>query len=60
MLLMLGKVKEEIDFFIAKGVADRVAEKLNLELSYKAGEIKGLHQAHSNCVVRRQRNWLYW
>lgn len=35
--------KEEIDFFIAKGVVDRVAEKLNLELSYKAGEIKGLH-----------------
>ena len=25
-------------------MCDRVAEKLNLELSYKAGEIKGLHQ----------------
>ena len=49
MLLMLGKVKRKIDFFIAKGVVDRVAEKLNLELSYKAGEIKGLQGAQQLC-----------
>lgn len=42
--------KEEIDFFIAKGVVDRVAEKLNLELSYKAGEIKGLHPGRTAIV----------
>ncbi|WP_210125262.1 phenylalanine--tRNA ligase subunit beta [Staphylococcus sp. GDY8P85P] len=43
--------KEEIDFFIAKGVVDRVAEKLNLELSYKAEEIKGLHPGRTAIVT---------
>lgn len=42
--------KEEIDFFIAKGVVDRVAEKLNLEFSYKAGEIKGLHPGRTAII----------
>ncbi|PTF03928.1 phenylalanine--tRNA ligase subunit beta [Staphylococcus devriesei] len=42
--------KEEIDFFIAKGVVDRVAEKLNLEFSYKAGEISGLHPGRTAIV----------
>ncbi|MCI2773308.1 phenylalanine--tRNA ligase subunit beta [Staphylococcus petrasii] len=42
--------KEEIDFFIAKGVVDRVAEKLNLEFSYKAGEINGLHPGRTAII----------
>lgn len=42
--------KEEIDFFIAKGVVDRVAEKLNLEFSYKAEEISGLHPGRTAIV----------
>lgn len=42
--------KEEIDFFIAKGVVNRVAEKLNLEFSYKAGEISGLHPGRTAIV----------
>ncbi|MBW4892716.1 phenylalanine--tRNA ligase subunit beta [Staphylococcus haemolyticus] len=42
--------KEEIDFFIAKGVVDRVAEKLNLEFSYKAGKIEGLHPGRTAIV----------
>ncbi|PTL12757.1 phenylalanine--tRNA ligase subunit beta [Staphylococcus haemolyticus] len=42
--------KEEIDFFIAKGVVDRVAEKLNLEFNYKAGKIEGLHPGRTAIV----------
>ncbi|PTK57028.1 phenylalanine--tRNA ligase subunit beta [Staphylococcus haemolyticus] len=42
--------KEEIDFFIAKGVVDRVAEKLNLEFSYKAEKIEGLHPGRTAIV----------
>lgn len=42
--------KEKIDFFIAKGVVDRVAEKLNLEFSYKAGKIEGLHPGRTAIV----------
>lgn len=42
--------KEEIDFFIAKGIVDRVAEKLNLEFSYKAGKIEGLHPGRTAIV----------
>lgn len=42
--------KEEIDFFIAKGVVDRVSEKLNLEFSYKAGKIEGLHPGRTAIV----------
>ena len=58
---MLGKVKEEIDFFIAKGVVDRVAEKLNLEFSYKAGKIEGLHPGRTAIVsFRRTRHWFHW
>ena len=45
-----GKAKEEIDFFIAKGVVDRIAEKLNLDFTYKAGEIKGLHPGRTAIV----------
>ena len=42
--------KEEIDFFIAKGVVDRIAEKLNLDFTYKAGEIKSLHPGRTAIV----------
>ncbi|HDH4812849.1 TPA: phenylalanine--tRNA ligase subunit beta [Staphylococcus aureus] len=35
--------KETIDFYLAKGVVDRVAEKLNLEFSYRRADIDGLH-----------------
>ena len=44
MLIMLGKVKESVDFYLAKGVVDRVAEKLNIKFDYRAGQIQGLHQ----------------
>ncbi|OHP07414.1 phenylalanine--tRNA ligase subunit beta [Staphylococcus sp. HMSC058E03] len=42
--------KEAVDFYIAKGVVDRVAEKLNLEFSYKAGEISGLHPGRTAII----------
>ncbi|MDU0996203.1 MAG: phenylalanine--tRNA ligase subunit beta [Staphylococcus lugdunensis] len=42
--------KETVDFYIAKGVVDRVAEKLNLEFSYKAGEISGLHPGRTAII----------
>ncbi|HDA2203095.1 TPA: phenylalanine--tRNA ligase subunit beta [Staphylococcus aureus] len=35
--------KETVDFYLAKGVVDRVAEKLNLEFSYRRADIDGLH-----------------
>ncbi|UGS64187.1 phenylalanine--tRNA ligase subunit beta [Staphylococcus aureus] len=35
--------KETVDFYLAKGVVDRVYEKLNLEFSYRRADIDGLH-----------------
>lgn len=35
--------KETVDFYLAKGVVDRVSEKLNLEFSYRRSDIDGLH-----------------
>lgn len=35
--------KETVDFYLAKGVMDRVSEKLNLEFSYRRADIDGLH-----------------
>ncbi|HCZ0842995.1 TPA: phenylalanine--tRNA ligase subunit beta [Staphylococcus aureus] len=35
--------KETFDFYLAKGVVDRVSEKLNLEFSYRRADIDGLH-----------------
>lgn len=35
--------KETVDFYLAKGVVDRLSEKLNLEFSYRRADIDGLH-----------------
>ena len=35
--------KETVDFYLAKGVVDRVSEKLNLEFSYRRADIDRLH-----------------
>ncbi|HCY1492871.1 TPA: phenylalanine--tRNA ligase subunit beta [Staphylococcus aureus] len=35
--------KETVDFYLTKGVVDRVSEKLNLEFSYRRADIDGLH-----------------
>ncbi len=35
--------KETVDFYLAKGVVDRVSEKLNLEFSYRRADIDALH-----------------
>ncbi|EOC4740336.1 TPA: phenylalanine--tRNA ligase subunit beta [Staphylococcus aureus] len=35
--------KETVDFYLAKGVVDRVSEKSNLEFSYRRADIDGLH-----------------
>lgn len=35
--------KETVDFYLAKGVVDRVSENLNLEFSYRRADIDGLH-----------------
>ncbi|MEB7752986.1 phenylalanine--tRNA ligase subunit beta [Staphylococcus pseudoxylosus] len=42
--------KEEIDFFIAKGIVDRVAEKLDIQFEYEVGEINGLHPGRTAYV----------
>ena len=46
---MEGK-KETVDFFIAKGMVDRVAEKLNLQFDYRAGQLDGLHPGRTAIV----------
>lgn len=42
--------KEEIDFFVAKGIVDRIAEKLDIQFEYEAGEISGLHPGRTALV----------
>lgn len=42
--------QEEIDFFIAKGVVDRIAEKLDLTFNYEAAEMDGLHPGRTSRV----------
>ena len=42
--------KETVDFFIAKGMVDRVAEKLNLQFDYRAGQLDGLHPGRTAIV----------
>lgn len=39
--------KETVDFYLAKGVVDRVSEKLNLEFSYRRADIDGLHRGRT-------------
>lgn len=42
--------KEEVDFYLTKGVIERVAEKLNLTLDYRAAKIEGLHPGKTAIV----------
>ncbi|WP_436861286.1 phenylalanine--tRNA ligase subunit beta [Staphylococcus caeli] len=42
--------KEEIDFFVAKGIVDRIAEKLDIHFEYEAGNINGLHPGRTALV----------
>lgn len=42
--------KEAIDFFVAKGFVDRIAEKLDINFEYEAGEINGLHPGRTAVV----------
>ncbi|RIP33633.1 phenylalanine--tRNA ligase subunit beta [Staphylococcus gallinarum] len=42
--------KEEIDFYIAKGIVDRIAEKLDIQFDYEADEITGLHPGRTAVV----------
>ncbi len=42
--------KEEVDFYLAKGVIERVAEKLNLTLDYRAAKIECLHPGRTAIV----------
>ncbi|OIJ30425.1 phenylalanine--tRNA ligase subunit beta [Staphylococcus sp. LCT-H4] len=42
--------KEAIDFFVAKGFVNRIAEKLDINFEYEAGEINGLHPGRTAVV----------
>lgn len=42
--------KEEIDFFVTKGIVDRIAEILDIQFEYEAGEIDGLHPSRTAWV----------
>ncbi|HCY0884358.1 TPA: phenylalanine--tRNA ligase subunit beta [Staphylococcus aureus] len=43
--------KETVDFYLAKGVVDRVSEKLNLEFSYRRADIDGLHPGRTTEIL---------
>ncbi len=43
--------KETVDFYLAKGVVDRVSEKLNLEFSYRRADIDGLHPGRTAKIL---------
>ncbi|MEB6274189.1 phenylalanine--tRNA ligase subunit beta [Staphylococcus xylosus] len=47
--------KEEIDFFVAKGIVDRVAEKLDIQFEYEAAEINGLHPGRTAYVKLNEK-----
>ncbi|WP_436964360.1 phenylalanine--tRNA ligase subunit beta [Staphylococcus xylosus] len=47
--------KEEIDFFVAKGIVDRVAEKLDIQFEYEAAEINGLHSGRTAYVKLNEK-----
>lgn len=42
--------KEEIDFFVTKGIVDRIAEILDIQFEYEACEIDGLHPGRTAWV----------
>lgn len=42
--------KEAIDFFVAKGIVERIAEILDIQFEYEAGEITGLHLGRTALV----------
>lgn len=42
--------KEEIDFFIAKGVVDRIAETLDITFDYANGEVEGMHPGRTAMI----------
>ncbi|WP_432724343.1 phenylalanine--tRNA ligase subunit beta [Staphylococcus equorum] len=42
--------KEEVDFFVVKGIVDRIAEKLDIQFDYESGEIDGLHPGRTAMV----------
>ncbi|MCY1038057.1 phenylalanine--tRNA ligase subunit beta [Staphylococcus nepalensis] len=42
--------KEAIDFFVTKGIVDRIAEILDIQFEYEAGEIDGLHPGRTAWV----------
>ncbi|EUG09474.1 phenylalanine--tRNA ligase subunit beta [Staphylococcus aureus] len=47
--------KETVDFYLAKGVVDRVSEKLNLEFSYRRADIDGLHPGRTAEILLENR-----
>ncbi|HCY8199620.1 TPA: phenylalanine--tRNA ligase subunit beta [Staphylococcus aureus] len=47
--------KETVDFYLAKGVVDRVSEKLNLEFSYRRADIDGLHPGRTAEILLKNK-----
>ncbi|BEU09327.1 TPA: phenylalanine--tRNA ligase subunit beta [Staphylococcus aureus] len=47
--------KETVDFYLAKGVVDRVSEKLNLEFSYRRADIDGLHPGRTAEILSENK-----
>lgn len=43
--------KETVDFYLVKGIVERIADKLALELEYEAGEVDGLHPGRTAHVL---------
>ncbi|MDE0584760.1 phenylalanine--tRNA ligase subunit beta, partial [Planococcus sp. A6] len=43
--------KKAVDFFVAKGIVEGLAEKLGLELSFERGEMDGLHPGRTAFIL---------
>ncbi|QLK85771.1 phenylalanine--tRNA ligase subunit beta [Staphylococcus sp. 17KM0847] len=43
--------KEPVDFFLVKGVVDRIADKLALSFEYQTGQVDGLHPGRTALVM---------
>ncbi|REH79950.1 phenylalanine--tRNA ligase subunit beta [Staphylococcus felis] len=43
--------KEEVDFYLIKGVVERIADKLALSFDYEKGEVEGLHPGRTAFVL---------
>ncbi|MBO1198600.1 phenylalanine--tRNA ligase subunit beta [Staphylococcus simiae] len=47
--------KESIDFYLTKGIVDRIAEKLNIQFDYRSATIEGLHPGRTAEILLQDK-----